>query len=271
MIKKTIVSVLAVGLVAGVLFGRDAFSYLKTGANRVAQGVQNSVPTEFQIDRARQMVADLSPVIRESMHVIAKEEVALENLDKQIGINRQNNEKLQSEIMTLQSDLTSGRDVFQYASRSYQRDDVQKSLSSKFARFKVDDETLSSLEQMRDARAANLAAAREKFAAMVSAQKKLQTDLKCLEAKNQYVQVAEASSAHVSQLSDSQLARTKKLIADIQADLDVKAKLANGQVDVVTEINLDPAESSDITEQVASYFGLGEDIRTEVATVSFEE
>lgn len=271
MIKKTFVTVLAVGLVAGVLFGRDAFSYLKTGANRVAQGVQNSVPTEFQIDRARQMVADLSPVIRESMHVIAKEEVALENLDKQIAKSTESKEKLQSEIMTLQSDLTSGRDVFQYASRSYKRGDVEKSLSTKFARFKVDDETLASLQQMRDARAANLAAAQEKFAAMVSAQKKLQTDLKCLDAKRQLVEVAQASNQCVNSLDDSQLARVKTLITEIQTDLDVKARLANGDVDVVTEINLDPAESNDITEQVASYFGIGESVGTEVATVSYED
>lgn len=268
MIKKTVFTVLSVGLVAGLLFGRDAFSYLKTSANRVSESVKDSVPTDFQIDRARQMVSDLTPVIRDAMHVIAKEEVALEQLDEQIANAEQGNHKLQGEIMQLQADLTSGKSVFRYASRSYDREDVERSLQSKFARFKVDDDTLDSLTQMRDARAANLMAAREKYAAMVSAQKKLQTDLKCLDAKRQLVEVAQASSDIV--FDDSQLARTKKLITDIRTSLDVKARIANADVDVVTEISLDPEESGEITEQVAAYFNLGPE-RTEVATVSLQE
>ncbi len=268
MIKKTIVTVLGVGLVAGLLFGRDAFSYLKTSANRVSRSVQDSVPTDFQIDRARQMVSDLTPVIREAMHVIAKEEVALEQLDGQIAAADKGAGKLQGEIMQLQADLTSGKSVFRYASRTYDRDDVERSLESKFARFKVDDETLAALTKMRDARAANLMAAREKYAAMVSAQKQLETDLKCLDAKRHLVEVAQASSDIV--FDDSQLARTKQLISDIRTSLDVKAKIANADVDVVTEISLDPQESGDITEQVASYFNMAAE-QGEVATVSYDD
>lgn len=268
MIKKALLSVVVVGLVAGVLFGQDAFSYLKTTHRRVSQSVKESVPTDFQIDRARQMVADLQPVIQEAMHVIAKEEVALEQLDREIARHEQRTDKLEGEIMQLQSDLTSGKSVFRYANRTYDRQDVERSLSTKFARYKVDDETLASLQKMRDARAANLAAAQEKFTAMVLAKKQLETDLKGLDAKRNLVAVAQASS-DVS-FDDSHLARTKQLITDIRTSLDVKAKLANADIDVVTEISLDPAESSDITEQVAAYFDQPTE-RTEVAAVSYED
>jgi hypothetical protein len=268
MIKKTIVTVLAVGLVAGLLFGRDAFSYLKTGANRVSDGVKNAVPTEFQIERARQMVRDLKPVIDDARRVIAEEEVALEQLDEQIAASQASSGKLQGEIMQLQTDLTSGKSQFRYASRSYDRGDVERSLKSKFARFKVDDETIASLSQMRDARAANLNAAREKYAAMVSSQKKLETDLKCLDAKRQLVEVAQASSDLV--FDDSQLARTKQLINDIRTTLDVKARIANANVDIETEISLDPEDSADITDQVASYFKMNEK-DGKIAEVSYEE
>ncbi len=267
MIKKTLISVLAVGLVTSLLFGRDVVSYLKTSCNRVSQSVKDSVPTDFQIDRARDMVADLTPVIRESMHVIAKEEVALEQLGKQIAQSERKGQKLQAEILQLQSDLTSGKSVFRYAKRTFQRSDVERDLSARFARFKVDDETLSSLQQMRDAREANLDAAREKFTAMVAAQKQLQTDLMNLDAKRQLVEVAQASSDFV--FDNTQLARTKQLITDIRTSLDVKAKLANANIDVVTEIPLDASDSAEITEQVASYFDLGSESGG-VATVSFD-
>lgn len=254
MIKKTILSVLVVGLVSGVMFGSDAFSYLKTGASRVSKSVKNSVPTEFQIERAEGMVADLTPVIRESMHVIAKEEVQLEQIERQIAERERSTEKLQGEILQLQADLTSGKNVFHYAGRKYSRGEVEQDLGSRFNRFKVDDETLAHLKEMRDARRANLEAARQKFTAMVSAQKKLATDIENLKAKRQLVEVAQASSDFV--FDDSQLARTKELIADIRTSLDVKARLANADVQVVTEIPLNEGEDGNITDQVAAYFEL---------------
>ena len=78
MIKKIVMSLLGVGVVAGLLLGSNMRSYVTTSCERVAQSVEGSVPTEFQIDRARKMVRDLEPEIRRSMHVIAKEEVEVE-------------------------------------------------------------------------------------------------------------------------------------------------------------------------------------------------
>ncbi|MEM6798377.1 MAG: hypothetical protein AAF589_02580, partial [Planctomycetota bacterium] len=135
-------------------------------------------------------------------------------------------------------------------------------------RFKVTDETLAHLKSMRDARARNLEAARQKLTAMVSAQKKLQTDIANLEAKQKLVEVAQASSEII--FDDSQLARTKELISDIRTRLDVAAKLANADVNFHPEIPLDAAESEDVTEQVAAYFQLqSPGIDVEVATASF--
>ena len=84
MIKKLVLSVLVVGLLGGLLLGRGAMSYLTTSYERASQTVEESVPLEFQIDRARKMVRDLEPEVRRSMHVIAKEEVEVESLDKRI-------------------------------------------------------------------------------------------------------------------------------------------------------------------------------------------
>lgn len=263
MVKKVLFSALGLVAVTGLLFGRDACSYIKTSYRQVTDGVKQSVPTEFQIERAEHMVADLTPVIREAMHVIAKEEVALGQLDRQIAEREQTTSKLQDEIFQLQADLTSGKNVFRYAGREYKRDQVERDLSGRFARYKVDEETLEHLKEMRDARAANLEAARQKFTAMVSAQKKLATDIENLKAKRELVAVAQASSDVV--FDDSRLGRTKELIAEIRNSLEVKARLANANVSTETEIPLDSTESGDIADQVAAYFKLNVE-RGEVAS-----
>ena len=64
MIKKVIFVMLGLGLTTVVLFGRNAASYVSTTYHRLTDTVQESVPIDFQIDRAKQMVSDLDPEIR---------------------------------------------------------------------------------------------------------------------------------------------------------------------------------------------------------------
>jgi hypothetical protein len=229
------------------------------------------VPVEFQIDRARDMVRDLEPEIRRSMHIIAKEEVAVEQLDQQIGTNQEKTEKEKRDILRLQADLGRGKNLYHYASRTYSSDEVKQDLARRFNRFKVSDDTLASMKQMRDARVKNLDAAQQKLAAMINARRKLEVDLANLEAKRKLVEVAQASSEYV--FDDSQLARCKELITDIRTRLDVAAKLANADVNIEVEIPLDDATPSDITDQVADYFNLNGETETEseaeVVTAAF--
>lgn len=270
MLKRIVVTGLGACLAGGLLFGTNAASYLKTAYRGVSTSVEQSVPIEFQIERATDMVADLTPEIRKSMHVIAKEEIELDQLNERIASAEQAAEKSKSEIMRLQSDLQDGRNVFTYASRSYSRDEVKADLSRRFERHKVSDETLSHLTSMRDARAKNLDAARQKLTAMISAQQKLETDITNLQAKRKLVEVAQASSDVV--FDDSQLARAKELITDIRTRLDVAAKLANADTNYVAEIPLDAADSQDVSEQVAAYFGAEQPTKPEpiVLTASIE-
>jgi len=264
MIKRAILVATGLGLTTMVLFGRDAASYVSTSYHRLTSSVKDSVPVEFQIDRARQMVRDLDPVIRQSMHVIAKEEVALEQLNGQIENNQDKASKDKKDILHLQADLGQNKSIYRYASRTYTCEEVKQDLARRFSRYKVADDTLASMKQMRDARQKNLDAARQKLSAMINARRKLEVDVQNLEAKRKLVEVAQASSEYV--FDDSQLARAKELINDIRARLDVAAKLANADVNVQTEIPLDEAAPSDITDQVTQYFKLGD--KDKVATTN---
>jgi predicted nucleic acid-binding Zn-ribbon protein len=254
MIKRAILVGTGVGLTSLVLFGRDAASYVKTSYHRVTSTVQDRVPVDFQIDRAKQMVRDLDPEIRNSMHVIAKEEVAVDQLNQQITGNQDKADKEKKDILHLQADLGQNKSVYQYASHTYSSDEVKQDLARRFSRFKVADDTLGSMKQMRDARQKNLEAAQQKLSAMINARRKLEVDIQNLEAKRKLVEVAQASSDYV--FDDSQLARAKELINDIRTRLDVAAKLANADVNVQTEIPLDEAAPQDITDQVTQYFKL---------------
>src|SRR2546423_7481226 len=161
MIKKLVLVVVGLGLTTVVLFGRNAASYVSTTYHRLTDSVQESVPIDFQIDRAKQMVSDLDPEIRRSMHVIAKEEVALEQLSQQITGNQDSADKSKKDILRLQSYLAQNKVEYHYASHKFTCDQVKHELSNRFNRFNVADDTLASMKQMRDAREKNLDAARQ--------------------------------------------------------------------------------------------------------------
>ncbi len=269
MCKKILLSgVLAAG-VAVLLAGTSAMSYLTTSCERVAQSVEDSVPLEFQIDRARKMVRDLEPEIRRSMHVIAKEEVEVEQLNHRLeaGDSRAHQEK--SEIMRLQSDLQTGQSVFRYAGHEYTSREVEQDLARRFARYKTSDATLGSLRDMRAARQRNLDAAREKLAAMMSAQRQLLVEVENLEAQLKLVEVAQASSDIV--LDDSQLARAKSLMAEIRAKLDVAAKLAHADTNFHDEIPLQNPAPENILDQVTEYFGVSQAAGSTLATINLTD
>jgi chromosome segregation ATPase len=269
MFKNLIIGIVATALVTGVLLGSNVMSYLTTSYERVTQSVEDSVPLEFQIDRARKMVRDLEPEIRRSMHVIAKEEVEVKQLDKRISASETKAEKEKSEIMRLQSDLQAGNSVFRYAGHQYTSGEVKEDLARRFARYKTSDATIASLGDMRDARQRNLEAARHKLAAMMSSQRQLEVEVENLEAKLKLVEVAQASSD--LRLDDSQLARAKSLMADIRAKLDVAAKLAEADTCFPDEIPLGEPAPENIASQVADYFHLDESESASISVASYVE
>ncbi|HEX5471906.1 MAG TPA: hypothetical protein VFW73_08465 [Lacipirellulaceae bacterium] len=254
MVKKAVLMMLGLGLTTAALFGRNATSYVSTTYHRLTDSVEEAVPIDFQIDRAKQMVRDLDPEIRRSMHVIAKEEVALEQLNDQLKTNQGQANSNKQAILRLQSDLGLNKVEYHYAGQTFSCTEVKRDLTNRFNRFKVAEDTLTSMKQMRDAREKNLDAARQKLSAMINARRKLEVDVENLEAKRKLVEVAQASSDYV--FDDSQLARCKDLINDIRSRLDVAAKLANADVNVHSEIPVNEAAPSDIADQVAQYFKL---------------
>ena len=148
MIRKVVIVGGGVLLVGVFVFGHSAVSYVRTSAGYVTDAVQESVPIEFQIDRARGMLENLAPEVRKNMHVIAKEEVEVRRLQEQIDKSQQKLGKEKEQLMRLRTDLASNKSVFTYASRNYTAEQVRVDLANRFERFKTGDATLDSLQQM---------------------------------------------------------------------------------------------------------------------------
>ena len=65
--------------------GRDAFSYVKTSLGWVKSSVKDSVPVQFELERAHKMIQDLDPEISQHKRQIAREELDLQKLSAQVS------------------------------------------------------------------------------------------------------------------------------------------------------------------------------------------
>src|SRR5438105_4673733 len=135
-LKKILIGSAIAVVAGGFVFGRDAASYLRTGASSIRHAVKAEVPVEFEIARARNLVEELVPDIRRCMHVIAEQQVDVEHLQQSIARKDCEIGKQKDALMSLRTDLGTGKHVFVYASRSYTQDEVRRDLSVRFERFK---------------------------------------------------------------------------------------------------------------------------------------
>lgn len=255
MIRKTLYVAGGLTLLTFLLFGRNALSYMRTSGAWVKETVKNSVPVDFEIDRARKMVADLVPDIRKNMHVIAKEEVEVERLNKQITESEAKLEKDRGDLVRMKNDVSSNKEVFQYAGRTYTQAQVKTDLANRFERFKTTDATLASLKEIHAAREKSLAAARQKLEGMLAAKRKLEADVENLEARLKMVEVAQTTSE--VNFDDSNLGRCKDLVTDLRTRLDVAEKMVHSDSTYTGEIPLDEAAPKNIVEQVTEYLTPG--------------
>jgi len=252
MLRRILMTAAVASLFSVVSFGRSTWSYVKTSWGDVTATVQGAVPVDFEIRRARTMLADLTPEVRENMLTIAKEEAAIAKLAEQIAEQVRRQEKDKGEILKLSTDLETGKPTFRYAGREYSADDVRTDLSRRFARHKTSDETLDKLQAQLAARRQGLVAAHDKMNGLLAAKRQLEVEVEQLDARRMMIDAAQTTSRLA--LDDGALSRTKQLVADLQARLDVDERIVAAEVEPLDEIPVG-YDAEDVVEQVANYFG----------------
>jgi chromosome segregation ATPase len=254
MMKKAIVGSLAAATLGTMMFGGDAVSYMKSGFNEVHDAVRAEVPIEFELRRARDEVAALVPEIHKSLHVIAEQQVEVENLKATLDHKQVALEDQEEAILALNEDLKSGEAQFVYAGHRYTVAEVQRDLAERFNRFKVAEETVKAQQEILEAKQTALKAHTDTLEGMLSQKKDLEVQLERLEAKLRTVEARKQISS--LEIDDSKLARAKSLIAEIDKKLDVEARLldAEGNFTGLIPVETKSDVPVNISEQVARYF-----------------
>jgi chromosome segregation ATPase len=241
--------VAALFLLLVVLFGADATSILKTGAKQARDMVKNSVSVEFELERARDMIADLDPEIRNAMHTIAKQEVAVDQMREQRDGLKETLAQNLKDIDRLRTDLERGDSTYVYAGKSYNESAVKADLTHRWDRYKTKLGTLDKLDAILEARMRSLDAANTKLTEMRAPKAQLEVEVENLSAQLELVKAAQAGSDLT--LDDSLLSRTKDLVKDIETRIAVDQKILDAEDSYAGQIKLDAPETRDILDEIA--------------------
>jgi hypothetical protein len=256
-VKLGVITTVGLGLVGGLLFGKDVVSYVKSSARGVRTAVKDSVPIEFELRRARDMLEEIIPEMHANIRLIAQEEVEVAALKGEIAEAREALDDEQTRIKTLRIALEQPQGQYRFAGRDYSRYEVKEDLATRFERYKESEMVLASKVRLLDSREKSLNAAMQLLEKTRGQKRILENKIESL--ASQYRLVKAASVGSQIQVDNGKLAQTEKLIAEIQKRLDVAERVLAHESKFVQSIPVDTVPEEDLVAQVDEYFERQED------------
>jgi hypothetical protein len=256
-VKLGVITTVGLGLVGGLLFGKDVISYVRSSAKGVRMAVKESVPVEFELRRARDLLDDIIPEMHANIRLIAQEEVEVAALKGEITKATEALQDEQTKIKTLRISLEQPQGQYRFAGRDYTRYEVKEDLATRFERYKESEVVLASKIKLLDSREKSLNGAIQLLEKTRSQKRILENRIEAL--ASQYRIVKAASVGSQIQVDNSKLAQTQKLIAEIQKRLDVAERVLAHESKFVESIPVDTVPEADLVAQVDEYFERQED------------
>ena len=254
MTRKLLLGGIAAGVLTVLVAFTSARSYLMTAYNEVGAAAKGAVPLEFEIKRARTLIKDVGPEINHYKHVIFTEEVVVDKLKKEIAEGEKFLAAKEDEVRKLAAHLKNNQSEYQFAGRTYTSDQVKTDVSARLNTCKAKKAELVSRRAQLVAKERVLAAAYQKLHSMDAKKRELEAKIEMLEANLEEVKARETATDIA--VDDSELARTKELIDEIDTQIQIRKKMVDSSTNDPSEIPVNASENSeeDLSQQVNDYF-----------------
>jgi len=223
MVKK---GLLGAALGTGALFlvfGTAAPSYVKTAFCRVRQGAQDAVSPQFEIDRARNDIAGLKPMFDQNKETLARAEVEVEHLDREIVTIQANLDRAQKTIVSLKDSLKTGD--FRLAGHvTDTANEVRAELAHRLDHYNYTADLLKQKQATLKAKRQIIQAAHEQLENLRTQKSTLLARLANIEARLKMIEATQSKNDF--NFDGSALARAKQTVSELEERLDVMARKA---------------------------------------------
>ena len=250
---KTVVLVgLGVGLVGGLLFGREAVSYFKSAVGSVRDVAKDNVPIEFELRRARDLLNDIIPEMQANIRVIAQQEVEISNLKTDLVQSRKALCDEQCKVQKLRETLSTQQTSYTINGLNYSRRAVTDELSRRFDRYKEAEVILAGKQRLLENREKSLQAGISMLEKTRSQKMLLESQIETLEGQFRLVKAAAVGSK--LNIDHSKLAQTQKVLSDIKKQLDVAERVLAHESKFAEEIKVDTVDEKELVASVDDHF-----------------
>jgi chromosome segregation ATPase len=238
---------------AGFFFLDDPCSYFTTAINDVRTSVRGKVPLEFELKRARNLIRQIDPQVRESRRDVARSEVAMEHLKAEIQGLQSAVAHGEIKVRKLRAAISGG----QFTPASYRSEfaevKMRQNLIRSFDLLKSQTRLLEGKESLYKRQTQVMGAAREKLLAIRAEKQNLEDLVTTLDAQKRSND-AMAAAARNFTWDTSPLGKARKLLDSIETRLRVQQKLIQEDLYHVAGIPEAAAESQrDILKEVDKF------------------
>jgi hypothetical protein len=242
-------------VLGGMLFGRDAASYLYSSARSVQTSVKDSVPIEFELQRASDLLEDIIPQMQANVRLIAQEEVQIASLKTDLEQNQQSLNDERIRVAKLRDTLAMPRVAYTLGGQEYSHQQVKEELARSFNRYKEAEVVLGGKQRLLEMRNKSLQGAMQMLERTKVQKVRLEDQIQALYSQHRLVQAAAVGSR--VQFDSSKLAQTERLIREIKNRLDVAERVLTHEARFVEPISIDTIDEKDLLTQVNEHLDPG--------------
>jgi chromosome segregation ATPase len=223
MVKK---AVIGTALGAGALFlvfGTAAPTYVKTAFHKARHAVKGAVPPQFEIERARQAIEDLKPMFDQNKETLARAEIEVENLEKEVATIQANLDRSQKTIVSLRDAIKAG-EIRLAGHVKGSESDAKAELAHRLDHFRYTSDLLKQKNQVLAAKQKVIRGAKEQLDTLKSQKQDLVARLANIEAELQLIEATQSKNDF--NFDSSALSRAKKTVTELEQSLAVMARQA---------------------------------------------
>lgn len=259
MFKKALVGV-GIVLIGGLVCAKtDCCSYVSTMWKQGKAFAKKQVPVEFEIKRAKEMLASLDKVDDRLISVMANEMVAMKRLEKEIVEGQDSLDGMARDIQARNEQLKSGTFTVSRGVNS-SKEQFSLELERRFKRFKTAEATLKTKKDLVAQHQERLSAVKEQRDGLKGQKTDLASRIESLETQVALLRAAEARSK--AKLSDSQIGelnQIKELVDSLEQRIEtnVTELQLREEIKAAQPTTSAPATGGSVTlsSEIDDYFG----------------
>ena len=247
-IKLTALTVSGASVLGALVFGTDLTSYVRSSCNSMSRSVKDTIPIDFQISRARDLLADTGPEMQKNIRLMAEEEVDIATLRDDIARGQQSLDDEKVRLGKLRDDLATSQNSFTFGDFAYSRQELIEELARRFGNYQ---QALAAQDQKRQLLVNRQKALGQAMQAMDIARTQsatLQSEIDALDGR--YRLTLSTSAGGDAHLDDSKLAQAEQVVSDVRRQLDISDRVLAQEAKFTQPMPLDAIDEKDLMTQV---------------------